>query len=138
MQYSPIIRAARLADIMAQIGSGARLLLFISAKSADCTSADPQGLIATMTLPAVWLATPVISGNLVTVSIANGPWATTTTGSGTVLSFRIYNSALTVCGLQGTVSTVVDGTGDMLLTSNALGGGQLINIASFTITSGNA
>jgi hypothetical protein len=57
--------------------------------------------------------------------------------TGTAGHFRIYDSAGTVCHIQGTI-TATGGGGDLEVSSTAFSSGLSFTITSFTLTDGNA
>ena len=72
MQYSTFVRAARMVATVATIGASAKLLLFSGAEPANCLSADPAGLVATLSLPSTWMGAPITVGDIVTMAMAGG------------------------------------------------------------------
>jgi hypothetical protein len=57
--------------------------------------------------------------------------------TGTAGHFRIYDSAGTVCHIQGTI-TATGGGGDLEVGSTSFSSGLSFTITSFTLTDGNA
>ncbi len=136
LQYSVAVRNAKLDAIETQVGTSAILKLRTGAAPVDCATADSGTVIATLNLPADWMAA-ASSGS----KAKSGTWQDTNAdASGTVGHFRVYDSGGTVCGMQGTV-TLTGAGGDMTLdNTNVQGGanGQSVTITSFSITEGNA
>ena len=124
-QYGATLRNNQSSQIQATIGASGTLKIFSGAEPANCAAADPAGLLATINLPATFLT----SANGVT-TIA-GTWSTSASGTGTALSFRMYDS-LSVCHVQGNCST------DLVLNNTSITSGQTVSVTSFTVTSGNA
>lgn len=136
MQYSTAIRTARLAAIHAALGPSPKLLLFASPLPLDCSHPDPPNLLATLTLPTVWISDPVVSGNDVRISLVGGPWSGAASAAGAFQCFRFYDNGLTVCGFQGTI-TVDTGIGNMTFPTLVVSASEVININAFHIISGN-
>ena len=133
LQLSIAVRNARLDVIETTIGASAVLKLRTGSPPSTCATADSGTVVATMDLPANWLA-DAASGSK---SIA-GLWEDLSADNpGTVGHFRIYDSGGTVCGIQGTV-TITGGGGDMTLDNDVVAVSQSITITSFTLTDGNA
>ena len=130
VQYSEAVRNAMLDAIESTIGTGAKLKFFSGAVPANCAAADPAGLLATITCPSDWMN--AASGGTKTLL---GTWSVAASGSGTAISYRIYDSAGTTCGEQGTVGT--SGT-DIVLDNNVMAATQVVTITAKTITAGNA
>jgi hypothetical protein len=57
--------------------------------------------------------------------------------TGTAAHFRLYDSAGTICHLQGTV-TLTAGGGDMTVDSTSFTAGQQFTVTGFTLTDANA
>lgn len=133
IQFSVAVRNARLDAIEAAIGATAILRIRSGSAPANCAAADTGDILAELTLPSDWMAA-ASSGS----KAKSGTWAdTSANGAGTAAHFRIYDSAGTVCGLQGTV-TITGGGGDMTLDNVNIAAGQSITITGFTLTDGNA
>ena len=131
-QESVAVRNARLDAIETTIGTAAALKLFSGAEPANCAAADPAGLLATLTLPSDWLANAAAGAKA-----KAGSWTGTGSAAGSAASFRIYDSGLAACHMQGTV-TATAGGGDMTLDNVVIANGQAITVNTFTITAGNA
>ena len=131
LQFSAAVRNARLDAIETTIGATAVLKIRSGSVPADCATADAGTVLATLTLPADWMA--AASGGS---KAKSGTWQDSSAdASGTAAHFRIYDSGGTVCGLQGTVGV---GTGDLQVDSTSFTSGQSFTITGFTITDGNA
>lgn len=130
-QYSVAVRDARNDAIEATIGVSAQLLLFSGAEPVNCAAADPAGLLATLTLPVNWMAASALG-----VKALAGVWTGLGTGAGNAASYRIKDAAGIVCHIQGTVGV---GAGfDLQVDNVSIAVGQVINIATYSITDGNA
>jgi hypothetical protein len=133
IQLSVAARNARLDAIETTIGTSAMLRLRTGAQPATCATADSGTVVATMTLPADWLA--AASGG---TKAKSGTWQDASAdAAGTVAHFRIYDSAGTTCGMQGSV-TITGGGGDMTLDNNVVTLAQVVTITGFTLTDANA
>ena len=131
LQFSAAVRNARLDAIETTIGATAVLKIRSGPVPADCATADAGTVLATLTLPADWMA--AASGGS---KAKSGTWQDTSAdATGTAAHFRIYDSGGTVCGLQGTVGV---GSGDLQVDSVSFIAGQSFSITGFTITDGNA
>jgi hypothetical protein len=100
---------------------------------ANCGSADIGTVLATLNLPADWMA--AASGGAVSLA---GTWQDASAdATGTAGHFRIYRSDGTTCEMQGTV-TATGGGGDLTLSSTSIVSGGSVTITNFTITEGNS
>jgi len=131
IQLSEAVRNARLDAIEATIGATAVLKIFTGAQPASCTAADSGTTLASLTLPADWMAAASAGSKDLT-----GTWQDASAdGTGTADHFRLYNAAGTVCGLQGSVGT---GAEDLVVDNDSFAAGQQFTITSFTLTDGNS
>jgi hypothetical protein len=88
-------------------------------------------VLATINLPSDWMATA--SGGSKSKS---GTWEDLSAdNTGTAGHFRVYDSGVTICHIQGTVGT--SGT-DMTVNSTSFTAAQPFTVNSFTLTDGNA
>jgi hypothetical protein len=125
-QYSVIVRNAKLDQIETTIGTSAVLKIFSGAEPANCAAADPSGLLATITLPSDWM-NAASSGSKTKL----GTWSVAASGTGTAASWRIYDSGLVACHIQGN-------TTDMTFDNTNIASGQTITVNTFTLTAGNS
>jgi hypothetical protein len=130
IQLSVAVRNARLDAIETQIGVSAKLKIFTGAVPANCAAADPAGLLATLSLPSDWM-NAASSGSKTLL----GSWTVAASGTGTALSFRIYATDGTTCGLQGTVGL---GSGDLSLDNTNIASGQTVTVTAFSLTDANS
>lgn len=133
VQLSVAVRNARLDAVEAAIGTAAILRIRTGAQPATCATADSGTVLVEMTLPSDWMAA-ASSGSKAKTGTWEDPVANATDDAA---HFRIYDSAGTTCGLQGSV-TVTGGGGDLTLSTVAIVAGQPVTITSFTLTDGNA
>ncbi len=134
IQLGTAARNALLDAIETAAGTGAILTIRTGAPPADCGTANSGIILATVTLPSDWMS--AASGG---VKAKLGSWADASADNpGTAAHFRIHDSGGTVCHLQGSITSVLVGTGDMLLDNAVLAAGQAFSITTFTLTDGNA
>jgi hypothetical protein len=133
IQLSTAVRNARLDSIESTTGTAAVLRILTGSPPADCATAETGTILAEMTLPSDWMA--AASGGSVSKT---GTWQDASANNpGTAGYFRIYNSGITTCHLQGTI-TATSGGGDMELDNTSITAGQTVTITTFTLTDANA
>ena len=133
IQLSVSVRNARLDAIETAIGASAILKIRSGAAPADCATADSGTVLATLNLPADWMAA-ASSGS----KAKSGTWQDASAdATGTAAHFRLYANDGTTCHLQGTV-TATSGGGDMEVDNTSFAAGQSFTVTSFTLTDGNA
>lgn len=131
IQLSVAARNGRLDAIETEGGLSAILKIRTGAAPVDCAAADLGTVLATLTLPADWMAAAA-SGSKAKL----GTWQDTAAdATGTAAHFRIYKSDGITCVIQGTVG---QGTGDLSLDNTSIVLGQTVTINTFTLTDGNA
>lgn len=134
IKMSVTVRNARLDAIETAINTGAILKLRTGAPPTNIADADSGTVVASLTLPTDWM-NAAATGSKTKL----GTWEDLTADAdGTVGHFRIYASNGTTQHMQGTVTSVAVGTGDMLLDNPAVVTGQAVTITTFTLTDGNA
>lgn len=130
-QFSTASRNAALDAIEAAIGASPTLELRSGPPPASCAAADSGILLASMALPADFLA--AASGGSKALA---GIWQDAAAdAAGTVGHFRIKQGA--TCHVQGTV-TGTGGGGDMTIDNPVLALGQQVSVTAFTLTAGGA
>lgn len=133
LKFSEALRNARAGQIETTIGASAVLKIRTGAAPADVATADSGTVLATLNLPADWMAAP--SAGAVAKA---GTWEDTSADdAGTAGHFRLYATDGTTCHMQGTV-TATGGGGDMTVDNVVFAAGQSFTITGFTITEGNA
>lgn len=133
VQLSITTRNARLDAIETAVGVSAVLKIRTGAQPADCAAVDSGTVLATLSLPADWMA--AASGGSKAMS---GTWSDSSAdNTGTAAHWRLYASDGTTCHMQGTV-TVTGGGGDMTVDSTSFTAGQQFSVTSFSLTDGNA
>ena len=126
LQYSSNVYLAELDAVQSTIGTTPTLKIFSGAVPANCAAADPSGALVSMTLPSTWMN--AASGTTKTLA---GSWSGSATGTGTPVSFRIYQGA--TCHLQGSAGV---GSGDLSL-NGTITSGQTVTISAFTLNAAN-
>lgn len=126
-QYSVGVRNAKLDQIETTIGTAAVLKIFSGAEPANCAAADPAGLLVTITLPSDWMNAAAAGAKT-----KLGTWSNAASGTGTAASWRIYDSGVTTCHIQGAINA------DMVLDNTSIAAAQVVTVTTFTITAGNA
>lgn len=130
-QFSTGVRNASLDAIETTVGVSPTLELRSGAAPATCATADSGTVLATMALPADWMATASAGSKALA-----GTWQDTAAdAAGTVGHFRVKQGA--TCHIQGSV-TASGGGGDMTLDNAVLAVGQQVTITAFTLTAGGA
>lgn len=132
-QFSVAVRNARLDAIETAIGASAVMKIRTGAAPANCAAADAGTVLATLALPADWMA--AASGGAKALA---GTWQDASAdAAGTAAHFRLYASDGTTCHAQGSV-TATGGGGDMIVDNTNFAAGQSFSVSSFAITEGNA
>lgn len=133
IQLSTAVRNARLDQVESTIGTAPVLEIRSGAAPANCAAADSGTVLATLTLPSDWMAAAA-SGS----KAKSGTWQDPSAdAAGTAAHFRIKDSGLVACHLQGTV-TATGGGGDLEVDNAVFAAGQSFTITGFTLTDANA
>jgi len=133
IQLSVTVRNARLDAIETAIGASAVLKIRTGAAPANCAAADSGTVLATVNLPADWLAAAAAGSKA-----KSGTWEDASAdAAGTAGHFRLYASDGTTCHAQGTV-TATGGGGDLTVDNVVFALAQAFSITGFTLTDGNA
>lgn len=133
IQFSTDVRNARADAIETEIGTSAVLKIFTGSPPANCAAADSGTLLAQMSLPSDWMNDAAGAAKS-----KNGTWEdSSANATGTAGHFRIYESTVTTCHVQGTV-TATGGGGDIELDTTSITSGGNIQISTFTFNEGNA
>jgi hypothetical protein len=135
VQLSAAARNAKLDAIETYAGSSCSLEIRTGAQPATCATAGSGTVLATINLPADWMAA-ASSGS----KAKSGTWQDASAdASGTAGHFRVYNSQATkdetTCFIQGSCGL---GSGDLQLDNTNIASSQVITITGFTWTEGNA
>jgi hypothetical protein len=127
IQFSISAANALLDAIEAAIGTSAILKLRTGAAPATPATADSGTVIATLNLPADFMAAAAGGSKA-----KSGTWEDLTAdASGTPAHYRLYASDGTTCHQQGTVG---QGSGDLSLNNTTVVAGQAITVTTFTWT----
>lgn len=129
LQYSVTVNNAKLDAIESTIGTAPKLRIYTGTPPADCATAASGSLLATLTLPSDWMNNAGSASKTLL-----GSWTGTASGTGTAGYFRIWDSGVTTCHLQGTVGL---GSGDLSLDNTSIATGQTITVNTFTLNSAN-
>ena len=133
IQLSTSVRNARLDAIETTVGTSAILKIRTGAAPATCATADSGTVLATLNLPADYMAAAASGAKAKT-----GTWEDASAdATGTAAHFRLYASDGTTCHLQGTV-TITSGGGDMEVDNTSFASGQSFTVTTFSLTDGNA
>lgn len=126
------LRNNMLDEITARAGSSAILRIYSGTRPS--TGGAETTILAQLTCNATFA--PAASSGVLTLNSISSD--TSANATGTATWFRIYASDGTTHVLDGSVSTVAAGTGDMQLDDTSITLGGTVAISSATITAGNA
>lgn len=130
-QFSTAARNAWLDAIEIAIGASPTLEIRTGAAPADCAAADSGTVLATIALPADWMAAAAAGAKAM-----SGTWQDASAdASGTAGHFRIKVGG--TCHIQGSC-TATGGGGDMIIDNPVLAAGQQFNVTSFSLTASGA
>jgi hypothetical protein len=131
LQFSVAVRNAMLDQFETVIGASPVLEIRSGAVPANCAAADAGTLLASLALPADWMA--AASGG--TKALA-GTWTDAAAdATGVAAHYRIKQGA--TCHHQGTI-TASGGGGDMIIDNTSIAVGQPVNVTAFTFTAPGA
>lgn len=133
IQHSVAVRNAKLDAIETAIGASPILRIRTGAPPANCAAARTGTILASMTLPADWMAAAA-AGSKAKLGTWEDP---TADAAGTAGHYEIMDATGTTCHEQGTV-TATGGGGDMTLDDITIDAGQKVTITGYTLTEGNA
>lgn len=132
-QFSTAARNASLDAIETAIGTSPILRIRSGAAPANCAAARSGTVLATMNLPADFMAAAVNGSKAL-----SGTWQDAAAdAAGTAGHFEIMDSSGTTCHIQGTV-TATGGGGDMEIQNTNIAAGQSITVTAFAINAGGA
>lgn len=133
LQFSVAVRNARLDAVETTVGTSAVLQIRTGSVPANCAAVSTGTVLATLNLPADWMAAASAGSKTLL-----GTWQDATAdAAGTAGYFRIFDTAVTTCHIQGTVA-ITGGGGDMELDNTSIAPGQQVTVTAFTLTDGNA
>lgn len=131
IQLSVAARNGRLDSFETTCGTSAVMKIFSGSPPANCAAVDSGTVLATVSLPVDWMAAATGGSKA-----KSGTWEDLSAdNTGTAGHFRIYDSGVATCHMQGTVGT--SGT-DMIVNSTSFTATQAFTVNSFTLTDGNA
>lgn len=132
LQLSTASRNALLDAIETAIGASAVMKIRTGAQPATCATADAGSVLATLNLPADYMA--AASGGS---KAKSGTWEDLSAdAAGTAAHWRIYASDGTTCHAQGTV-TATGGGGDLTVDNVVFAAGQAFTVTGFTLNAPN-
>ena len=132
LKYSVAVQNAQMNQLEATIGAAPLFRIYEGSEPANTAAANTGALLVEITCPSSWL-TAASSGF---VSIDNGPYTGTATGTGTGGYYRIYDSGGATCHIQGKVTDTL-GDGQLKLDSTSITSGDPITITACTFGAGN-
>lgn len=133
IKFSVAVRNARLDAIETAIAASAVLKIRTGAAPALITDADAGTILATLNLPADWMAAAAAGAKA-----KSGTWEDLSAdAAGTAAHFRVYATDGTTQHIQGTV-TATGGGGDMTVDNTSFALAQTFTVTGFTLTDGNA
>lgn len=139
IQLSDAVRQARLNAIEDTAGTFAKLRILTGTPPTNCGSAETGTLLCEIALPSDWMAAASGTGSVSKAKL--GTWSGTghanAAGGTTAGYFRIVNSAGSVAHVQGTISSVAAGTGDLQLDNPSIAQNQTVNVSAFTLNEPN-
>lgn len=130
--FDTTLRNNRLAQITSRAGASALLRIYSGSRPA--TGGTATTLLAQLTCGSTFAPAP--SSGVLTLN-AISP-ATSAAATGTATWFRIVQSDGTTFVMDGSVSTIAAGTGDLRLDDTNIVLGGTVAISSGTITEGNS
>lgn len=132
LQLSVAVRNGSLDSIETVVGTGPVLRILSGSKPADCAAAETGTVLAEITLPSDWMLAAA-SG----VKAKDGTWSDlSANATGTAGYFRIYDSTISTCHLQGECTDTA-GAGPMKLSTTAVVATEPVTVATFALTAGN-
>ena len=131
LQLSVAVRNAMLDAIEATAGASAQLRIRSGSVPANCAAARTGTVLATVALPADWMANAASGAKALA-----GSWVDAAAdATGTAAHWEIMDNTLTTCHAQGTYGTT--GT-DMIGDSVNFTAGQNFQVLTFGLTAPNA
>jgi len=131
IQYSVTVNNAQLDSKETTIGTAPVMRIYSGSMPANCATASSGTKLTEDALPSDWMNAAASASKT-----KLGTWTLNGITGGTAGYFRIYDSTMTTCHMQGTV-TATGGGGDMTLDNTSIATSQVITVNTFTINSGN-
>jgi len=133
IQYSVTVRNAQLDAWETAIGTSPVVRIRTGAAPVSCATADSGTVLATLVLPADWMAAAAAG-----VKAKSGTWQDASAdATGVAGHYRIYDSSGVTCHEQGTI-TVTGGGGDMEVDNTNFAITQPFTVTAFSRTAANA
>lgn len=133
LQYSIAVRNAQLDAWETAIGATPIMKIRTGAAPASCATADSGTVLATLTLPADWMAAAAAG-----VKAKLGTWQDASAdAAGVAGHYRIYESTGVTCHEQGAI-TATGGGGEMTVDNVNFAITQPFTVTSFNRTAANA
>jgi hypothetical protein len=114
------------------IGTNANLLIFAGSPPANCGTGSSGTLLVDYGMNPAWFSVPSAGAASIT-----GATSATALASGAAGYFRLYESTLQICHMQGTVSNTGDG-GDATISNTSISVSQGVSVTGWTITAPGA
>ena len=130
IQFGTTYRNGMLDLFETTVGTAARCIIYTGSPPADCATAASGSVLATIICPSDWMNDAATGSKTL-----KGTWSVSASGTGTAGYFRIYDSGVSVCSMQGTVGTSAT---DMIVDSTSFTSGQTFSITTFTLTAPGA
>lgn len=134
LQFSTTLRNAMLDQIETVGGTSVVLQIRSGSAPANCAAANTGTLLAQIQLDSDWAAAAA-SGAKAFQGLPDSD--TSADATGTAAHFRLFDSTVTTCFMQGTV-TAVSGGGDIEIDNVSIVAGQTVQLTSWTITAPGA
>lgn len=116
---------AMLDAVEGQISTSPELRIYTGAPPANCAAVATGTQLVGIPLPSDWMAAATASNKT-----KLGTWIGTVTTTGTAGYFRIWNNAVTVCHMQGTVGT---SGADLIVPTVSFVSGKVMTVTLFTL-----
>lgn len=133
VQWGTTLRNALLDQIETTIGVSAKIQVLTGAQPANCATASSGTLLVEFDLASDW-ASNASAGSK---ALSSTPISATAVAAGTAGYYRIFDSTLTTCHEQGSV-TATGGGGDATIDNVTIANGQTVQITSWTKTAPGA
>lgn len=133
VQWGTTLRNALLDQIETTIGTSAKIQVLTGAQPANCATASSGTLLVEFDLASDW-ASNASAGSK---ALSSTPISATAVAAGTAGYYRIFDSTLTTCHEQGSI-TATGGGGDVTIDNTTIANGQTVQITSWTKTAPGA
>lgn len=133
VQWGTTLRNALLDQIETTIGTSAKIQVLTGAQPANCATASSGTLLVEFDLASDW-ASNASAGSK---ALSSTPISATAVAAGTAGYYRIFDSTLTTCHEQGSI-TATGGGGDVTIDNTTIANDQTVQITSWTKTAPGA